>query len=176
MPNKKRASRWPNNLLQDILLNYDVDINKLPGDVDKGLEYLFGRILPNQRKVILWYYKDGYTMKEITGFEDDFSFDYVVHSKEYGIKNMIRLSYILTIGYNRFLEGYHVEEYPVSLFFDDLYAISYNALARAGITTVGDVLRYSKEELMNFDRVHELTIRKIENKLKERGLSLKLNE
>lgn len=115
-------------------------------------------------------------MKEITGFEDGFSFDYVVHCKEYGIQNMIRLSYILTIGYGKFLEGYRIEEYPVSLFFDDLYAISYNALARAGITTVGDVLQYSKEELMRFDRVNELTIRKIENKLKERGLSLKLNE
>lgn len=171
MPNMKRASRWPKNLLEDILIYHD--INKLPGDIDKGIEYLFGRIHPNQRKVLLWFYKDGYTMKEMTKLEGNFTYDYISGCKEYGIKNMIRLSYLLTIGYDKFLKGYHIKEWPVSLLFDNLLAISYNALEKAGIVTVGDVLEYSKEELMKFDRVGEITIRKVESKLKDYNLSLR---
>lgn len=173
MPNKKRASRWPKNILEGIFMYQDVNIENLPDDIINNLEYLFSRIHPNQRQVLLWFYKDGYTMKEMTKLDGNFTFDYIIACKEHGIKNLQRLSYFLTIGYNNFIKGYHIEEWPVSLLVDDLLAISYNALERVGITTVGDVLQYSKEELMNFNRVGEITIRKLENRLKEYGISLR---
>ena len=172
MPNKKRASKWPRNILKDIFMYQDVDIDSLPGDVLKDLEYMFSRIHPNQHKVLLWFYKDGYLMKEMTKLDGGFTYDYITACKEYGIKNLQRLSHLLVIGYDNFDKGYNIEEWPIVLLVDDLFAISYNALERAGIITVGDVLQCTKEDLIKFNRVGEITIKKIEDKLKKYGLSL----
>ena len=173
MPNLKRASKWPNNILEDILMYQDIKVNELPGDANKSLEYLLSRIHPNQRQVLLWFYKDGYKVNEMTKLEGGFTYLYATACKKNGIKNLQRLSYLLTIGYDSFVERCNIKEYPISLFFKDLFAISYNALERAGIMTVGDVLGYSKNELMQFDRVGEFTIEKMERKLNECGLYLK---
>ena len=176
MPNKKRANRWPKNILEDILVYQDVSIDQLPGDVNQGIDYLLSRIHPNQRQVLLWFYKNGYMLKEMTKLEGNFTYDYICSCKEYGIKNMIRLSYVLIIGYDRFVEGYNIEKWPISLLVENLYPISYNALERVGICTVGDVLKYSKAQLMRFNRVDEITVRKIEAGLKDYGLSIKIKE
>ena len=174
MPNLKRANRWPNNLLEDIFIRkYNKYINDLPADIDKSIEYLLSRLHPNQRQVLLWFYKDGYTMKEMTKLEGNFTYHYILKCKDHGVKNMVRLSYILIIGYDNFIKGHKIMEWPISLLVEDLKAISYNALERAGIYTVGDILQYSKAELMLLDRVHEITIRKVDSRLKDYNLSIR---
>ena len=173
MPNLKRAARWPNNLLEEIFRYQDVDVNKLPKNREKALYVMLDKILPGQKDIILWFYRDGYTVKEMKELHPEICVSKVSESKNYGITHLQRYSHILVIGLARYMSNYKILEWPVGLFFDDLSPVSYRALLNAGINTVSDVLNYSKKELLQLKRVEYITVNKIIAKLKKHGLALK---
>ena len=54
----------------------------------------------------------------------------------------------------------------------DLSVRSYNCLKRAGINTVGELVRKTEEEMMKVRNLGKKSLEEVENKLKELGLSL----
>jgi len=54
----------------------------------------------------------------------------------------------------------------------DLSVRSYNCLKRAGINTVGELVRKTEEEMMKVRNLGRKSLEEVENKLKELGLSL----
>lgn len=173
MPNMKRASRWPNNLLEEIFRDQDVDIDSLPSDRTKALDEMLDMILPVQKKIILLFYKDGYTAKEINQMNPYIALSRIIESKKYGIMHLQRYSHILIIGLTGYIGNYKILEWPVGLFFYNLNPASYRAILNAGINTVSDILNYSRKDLLALNGVGYTTVNKITSKLRPHGLSLK---
>ena len=173
MPNTKRASRWPINLLEEIFRDQDVDIDSLPPNRTKALDVMLDRILPVQKKIILLFYKDGYTVKEINQMDPSIALSRISEAKKYGIMHLQRYSHMLIIGLARYLGNYKILEWPVGLFFDNLSPVSYRAILNAGISTVSDILNYSRKDLLALDGVEYVAVNKITSKLRQHGLSLK---
>ena len=189
------ADGYPDNLVMVIFTNSERDKHFEASDIDSriynltqdqidGLEWAIGSLKEKRASdIILGHYRDGKTYAEL--------------AKELGISSsrvaQIRISAIRKLRHpsksQAILRGYkawvackeqsetilvgEIKAKPITERSIDALALSvrpYNALRRAGIDTIGDLVKYSLEELMYIRNIGTLGIKEIVENVDRLGL------
>lgn len=98
MPNYNRSSRWPLCFIEDVFAYDDMAPSKLPSDIDKAIDCVLDKILPNQKQIIIWFYMHGYTYDEMIGLNPNLTKPKIAHTKDHGI---VKCKKIISYSHNR---------------------------------------------------------------------------
>jgi len=165
---KLRADVYPVNLLQEINVNEcseaKIDYTHLLDDQVKGLEYVLGQLKKRETEIVLLRYRDEKTLQEIGEIynRSNTRIAQIIRKALCKLRHPTRLIYIVE-GYDAYCNRMKREQEGFKLIYSEdneehrkeilqlpienlqLTIRSYNALKRAGIGTLADLVERSKD-------------------------------
>lgn len=186
MSEKKKGMGYPENLLQDVFDRTTYEMPEITEDTVAGIEYAAGAMDNRRLQILLMYYRDGKTLREIA------EFFCISPSRASGLKRetvakLHRAKYVGYLlygkqGYEEHLEKHRLEQaakrdteeykHIMDIRFEDLdlSVRSFNSLRRAGYTTIGDIINLSEEEILNIKSISWKQYDEIGKVLMSRGV------
>ena len=173
---------WPTNLWSTILKE-KISPSKLPKDWERVLEYALNSISPpRRREVILYFFRDGKTLREIGAIYDNTT-EAIRQHAEKAIRafrhptKKVFFQLGMEAGRNALLEA----QKPNVPSMADLEAIdglnlsarAWNCLKRNDIHTIGQLSKHTEKELLSMHGMGMTTVKEIGASLAEHSLTLR---
>ena len=183
---KYKSLPWPLNLWSTVLGRETTETD-LPDDWRQALSHALGFLSSSKREdVLLCYYRDGMTLREI-GSRYGTSAETVRQHADKVVRQLRKpsIKIYFCLGMSRAqaaleaeAEAQRVPQLPDENSIDilDLPLRAWNCLRRVGIDTVDHLIQHSAQDLSKYRNIGAVTIRAVECCLAARGLSLRSEE